>query len=47
MKEKHFKLFLKTLLDTGGRNEMLEWLEDAYQHAWAYKIERLKAEDVE
>lgn len=46
MKEKHFLLFLKTLYDAGGKSEVLEWLEDAYQHALAYKIERSKVEGV-
>ena len=45
MKEKHFKLFIRTLLEDGGRTELLEWLEDAYQHALAYKIERTKIEE--
>ena len=46
MKEKHFLLFIKTLYDIGGKPEVLEWLEDAYQHALAYKIERSNVEGI-
>jgi 5-methylcytosine-specific restriction endonuclease McrA len=44
MKEKHFVFIQKALMKEWGRKEMLEWLEDAYSHAQAYKIERMNVE---
>ena len=40
MKEKHFVFIQKALIEKWGREEMLSWLEDAYSHAQAYKIQR-------
>ena len=46
MKEKHFVFFIDMLIQHFGREEMLEWLEDAFKHAQAYKIQRNQVEEV-